>query len=118
MEQSLLSEDGRNARAVVCQRCRCRVLSAGVATLARKEVLLPLMRMKTLVAEASAPECEVLVEHWLVHDMFTFENVGFSKDVGSVKYLVCADCEVGPIGWHSLEERNSFYVALERVQHE
>ncbi|MEE6524286.1 hypothetical protein FKM82_023665 [Ascaphus truei] len=79
---------------------------------------LPSMRKKSSLAEGSHPEGELLVDHWLVHDMFTFENVGFTKDVGSVKFLVCADCEVGPIGWHSLEEKTSFYVALERVNHE
>ncbi|XP_063300503.1 guanine nucleotide exchange factor MSS4 [Pelobates fuscus] len=118
MEQRLVSEDGKNARAVLCQCCGCRVLSAGVATLAKRELLLPSMKTKTFPAESSAPELELLVEHWLVHDMFTFDNVGFSKDVGSIKFLICADCEVGPIGWHSLKEQNSFYVALDRVQHE
>lgn len=36
-----------------------------------------------------------------MEDMFTFVNVGFTKDVGNIKFLVCADCEVGPTGWHS-----------------
>uniref|UniRef100_A0A8C5MK84 Guanine nucleotide exchange factor MSS4 n=1 Tax=Leptobrachium leishanense TaxID=445787 RepID=A0A8C5MK84_9ANUR len=117
MEQGLVSEDGKNARAVLCQRCGCKVLSAGVATLAKRELLLPSMK-KTSLAENSEQECELLIEHWLVHDMFTFDNVGFSKDVGSIKFLVCADCEVGPIGWHNLKEQNSFYVALDRVHHE
>ncbi|CAH2221573.1 vesicle transport SFT2B [Pelobates cultripes] len=80
MEQRLVSEDGKNARAVLCQCCGCRVLSAGVATLAKRELLLPSMKTKTFPAESSAPELELLVEHWLVHDMFTFDNVGFSKD--------------------------------------
>ncbi|CAI9535425.1 unnamed protein product [Staurois parvus] len=118
MEESLVSADGKNSRAVLCQRCGCRVLSEGMATLAKRELLLPRMKKKSSLAEDSSPDSELLVEHWLVHDMFTFENVGFTKDVGSVKFLVCADCEVGPIGWHSLEEKTNFYVALERVRHE
>ncbi|KAM4795134.1 guanine nucleotide exchange factor MSS4 [Rhinophrynus dorsalis] len=118
MDQNLVSADGKNSRAVNCQRCGCRVLSAGVAKLAKRELLLPSMRKKSSLADSSASECELLVEHWLVNDMFTFENVGFTKDVGSIKFLVCADCEVGPIGWHSLEEKSSFYVALQRVCHE
>ncbi|KAG8451345.1 hypothetical protein GDO86_003523 [Hymenochirus boettgeri] len=118
MEQELVSAEGKNSRAVLCQRCSCRVLSAGVATLTKRELHLPSMRKKSSLAEGSSPDSELLVEHWLVHDMFTFENVGFTKDVGSIKYLVCADCEVGPIGWHSLEEKSNFYVALERVRHE
>ncbi|KAM9320631.1 guanine nucleotide exchange factor MSS4 [Gastrophryne carolinensis] len=117
MEESLVLADGKNSRAVLCQRCGCRVLSAGTATLTKRELLLPSMK-KSSLAEGSTPDCELLVEHWLVHDMYTFENVGFTKDVGSVKFLVCADCEVGPIGWHSLEEKGTFYVALDRVRYE
>jgi hypothetical protein len=49
--------------------------------------------------------------------MFDFDNLGFSKTVKDVKYLICADCEIGPIGWHSLETKKS-YVAVSRVKHE
>ncbi|XP_053560714.1 guanine nucleotide exchange factor MSS4 [Bombina bombina] len=118
MERGLVSPDGKNVRAVLCQRCGCRVLSAGVAKLARRELILPLMKKKSSLKEDAHPDGDLLVEHWLVHDMFIFENVGFTNDVGKVKYLVCADCEVGPIGWHSLEEKNNFYVALDRVSYE
>jgi hypothetical protein len=48
--------------------------------------------------------------------MFQFENVGFSKTVGNYKYLVCADCEIGPIGWHCIDSKES-YVADQRVKH-
>ena len=58
-----------------------------------------------------------LAAHWLVDDMYTFENVGFTNDVGRIKYLICADCEIGPIGWHCLDDKKSFYVAVERVDH-
>ena len=49
-------------------------------------------------------------------DMFDFENIGFSHTVGDTKYLVCADCEQGPVGWHDNNTRKS-YVALARVKH-
>lgn len=53
---------------------------------------------------------------WLVQDMFHFENVGFSKTVnGSEQFLICADCEIGPIGWHNIRNKNEYYVAAERV---
>lgn len=60
---------------------------------------------------------DTLTAHWFVDDMFSFENVGFTNDVGRIKYLICADCEIGPIGWHCLDDKRSFYVALERVNH-
>ncbi|NXL13053.1 MSS4 factor, partial [Setophaga kirtlandii] len=97
----LVCAQGRNLRAVLCQRCGSRVLLPGAATFA-----------------AGGGGGDVLREHWLVRDMFSFENVGFTRDVGNVKFLVCADCEAGPIGWHCLDDKDSFYVALERVAHE
>ena len=54
---------------------------------------------------------------WVVADKFHFENVGFTKTVnGEEKYLICADCEVGPIGWTNLTQPES-YIAAERVQY-
>ena len=63
------------------------------------------------------PSGDTLTDFWLVKDMFNFENVGFSKTSGDLKYLLCADCEVGPIGFHLLASPNEFYVACSRVQY-
>jgi hypothetical protein len=50
--------------------------------------------------------------------MFDFDNVGFSKTVDdTTKFLTCADCEIGPIGYQDLET-SKCYVALCRVKHE
>ncbi|XP_047390111.1 guanine nucleotide exchange factor MSS4-like [Sciurus carolinensis] len=54
----------------------------------------------------------------LVDDVLIFEDVGFPKGVGDIKFLVCADCEIGPIGWHCLDDKDSFCVALEWVSQE
>uniref|UniRef100_A0A8C3JWC5 Guanine nucleotide exchange factor MSS4 n=1 Tax=Calidris pygmaea TaxID=425635 RepID=A0A8C3JWC5_9CHAR len=113
----LVCAQGRNLKAVLCQRCGSRVLLPGAATFARRELLLPAMRKKA-AATGGGGDGDVVREHWLVRDMFSFENVGFTRDVGNVKFLVCADCEAGPIGWHCLDDKDSFYVALERVAHE
>ncbi|XP_064029844.1 guanine nucleotide exchange factor MSS4 [Pogoniulus pusillus] len=116
---ALVCAQGRNLKAVLCQRCGSRVLLPGAATFARRELLLPAMRKKAAAAAAGGGgDGDVVREHWLVRDMFSFENVGFTRDVGNVKFLVCADCEAGPIGWHCLDDKDSFYVALERVTHE
>ncbi|POI31069.1 hypothetical protein CIB84_005179 [Bambusicola thoracicus] len=114
----LVCAQGRNLKAVLCQRCGSRVLLPGAATFARRELLLPAMRKKATADGDGDGGGDVLREHWLVRDMFSFENVGFTRDVGNVKFLVCADCEAGPIGWHCLDDKDSFYVALERVAHE
>lgn len=61
-------------------------------------------------------ETELLKDYWLVDDMFTFENIGFSNSVQNTKYLICADCEMGPVGYHDVTTRKCF-VALKRVKH-
>lgn len=49
--------------------------------------------------------------------MYTFENIGFSNNVdATTKYLICADCEMGPVGFCDLTNKMC-YVALERVKH-
>ena len=80
------------------------------------QIFLPHMKKKS---ENQAPEDgERLTDFWKVIGMFTFENVGFSNTVDNTKYLVCADCEVGPIGCQKVNEPNIMYVALDRVNHE
>ncbi|XP_053102452.1 guanine nucleotide exchange factor MSS4 [Hemicordylus capensis] len=116
--EELVCAQGRNRKAVLCQRCGSRVLLPGAAIFARRELFLPSMKKKTALVCNSDPDGDVLQNHWLVDDMFSFENVGFTKDVGNIKFLVCADCEIGPIGWHCLDDKKSFYVALDRVSHE
>ncbi|XP_056293159.1 guanine nucleotide exchange factor MSS4 isoform X2 [Pseudoliparis swirei] len=114
----LVSGEGKNSKTVVCQRCGSKVLCPGMAVFAEKELFLPSMRKKNgLSTTEGSADGDTLTAHWFVDDMYTFENVGFTKDVGRIKYLICADCEIGPIGWHSLDDKKSFYVALERVNH-
>ena len=57
---------------------------------------------------------EVSKELIEVADIFTFQNMGFSHTVDGKKYLVCADCEWGPIGFQDLSNSKS-YLSLNRV---
>ena len=79
-------------------------------------MLLPHMRKKS---DSSSEESsgELLTEFWVVNNMYTFENIGFSNTVGTTKYLICADCEIGPVGWHDISDKTAFFVALDRVEH-
>ena len=75
------------------------------------------MQQKKQTSESDQQfESEEFSEFWLVDDMFTFDNVGFSNTIDNRKFLVCADCEMGPIGYHDLDSKKSF-VALSRVKH-
>lgn len=114
----LVSEEGKNTKAVLCQRCGSKVLCPGMALFAEKELFLPSMRKKSGSFGSDGSDGDTLTSFWLVHDMFDFENVGFTNDVGRIKYLICADCEIGPIGWHCIDDKKSYYIAMERVNHE
>ena len=50
----------------------------------------------------TAGEKETVKGFYRVGDMFDFDNLGFTNTVGTIKYLSCADCDVGPIGYHDL----------------
>ncbi|KAK9892264.1 hypothetical protein WA026_019065 [Henosepilachna vigintioctopunctata] len=106
--------DGRNTRAVKCSYCQSAILSPAAGTFMRNEFHLPLM--KQIKTSELNPEKELISSFWLVPDMYTFQNVGFSNTVGTTKFLVCADCEAGPIGYHDLQNGKS-YIALSRVRH-
>lgn len=75
------------------------------------------MRLKS-ERESDNSESENVEDFWMVDNMFAFENVGFSNTVGTTKYLTCADCEIGPIGWHDVNNKTEFFIAMSRVRHE
>jgi hypothetical protein len=91
-------------------------LCSNSALFSENEFSLPLIHQKHSVS-IEALEVENFNEYWVVEDMFTFENIGFSNTVGEYKYLICADCEMGPIGYHEMSTKKN-YIALKRVKHE
>jgi len=73
--------------------------------------------MKTKQDREGCETVETLDDHWIVADQFDFENVGVSRPVtsnGSYRYLLCADCDLGPIGIRYDSDPN-FYVFHNRV---
>ncbi|KAJ8971155.1 hypothetical protein NQ314_000853 [Rhamnusium bicolor] len=111
--ESEISE-GKNLRNVKCKYCTSVILTPSTACFTSFEFQLPLIK-QSKISELN-PETENVSLFWAVSDMFTFQNVGFSNTVGDNKYLSCADCEAGPIGYHDIPSKIS-YVALSRVHH-
>ncbi|XP_060833603.1 guanine nucleotide exchange factor MSS4 homolog [Rhopalosiphum padi] len=110
----LITEE-KNKHTVYCTKCPSQILSSTMGKYLRIEFNLPHMSQKK---NCEAVECELLTDYWMVPDMYIFDNIGFSKTVESgIKYLICADCEIGPIGWYDDNTKQS-YVALSRVKHE
>ncbi|KAL0092130.1 Mss4-like protein [Phycomyces blakesleeanus] len=55
---------------------------------------------------------------WKLKDMMDFENIGFSKTVGTIKYLSCADCDIGPLGYHDTAvEPKEYLVSIRRARY-
>ena len=111
----LLTEDKRNVKNVICTRCPSKILTPGSAKF--EEVDFELHAMKKKNASDSDFSKDKINQYYMVDDMFTFENIGFSNQVDNVKYLICADCEIGPVGWHDVNSKKS-YIALPRIKHE
>ena len=62
-------------------------------------------------------EQETLRDYLLVENIHNFENIGVTNKINNIKYLICADCEKGPVGWYDLSTSIS-YIALSRVKYE
>jgi len=119
---SVISPDS-NPSTLVCAHCPCKILLAGVATRATTEISLhPIFR----VGEAQeASVVETLSDYWLVDDQMKFENIGVTREVPGgaqattarpFKYLICADCDRGPVGITYLDNPTHFYIARARVK--
>ncbi|XP_014287131.1 guanine nucleotide exchange factor MSS4 homolog [Halyomorpha halys] len=111
-DEALIAE-GKNKFTVYCSRCPSKILNSGMGIYTDMTYNLPFMHHKT---DGDSENVEDVKGYWQVSDIYTFENLGFSNTIENMKYLICADCEIGPIGWHDLGTKQS-YVALSRVKH-
>ncbi|XP_054258736.1 guanine nucleotide exchange factor MSS4 [Macrosteles quadrilineatus] len=111
-----LIEEGKNKRAVFCVRCPSKILCVGVGQYKEIEYSLPNIVSKKVLQEGETDE-EVLKEYWQIDNMYNFENIGYTNTVDGKKFLICADCELGPLGWQDLETKSS-YLAVRRVKYE
>ena len=113
----LLSEDDvKNIKQLVCPYCPSKILPPKMGSYEdTKEYELQIVKKSDEGVVHIAKE--KLSQFYRVEDMFDFDNIGFSNTVDEVKYLICADCEAGPIGYHVLSTKKS-YVALSRINHQ
>ena len=59
---------------------------------------------------------ETLKGCFKVDGIYTFENIGFSMPFRGVKYLFCADCEKGPVGYHLEDDTSNIYLSSTRTK--
>ncbi|KAG8221565.1 Mss4-like protein [Butyriboletus roseoflavus] len=134
------SEEGvlTNRYDLLCPRgCRSVILKRGVGKLVERsgiEIDSPGHPVDPVLAPLPAPPATV--QWWLVTPSpMEFENVGFSRSVvragdttgigpspspiaspKPIKFLICADCDVGPLGWNE-EGGKEFWLACSRVKY-
>ncbi|KAF7639882.1 hypothetical protein Mgra_00000803 [Meloidogyne graminicola] len=116
-ETEQVNSDGKNVNQIVCICCGSIILQKITATFQSDgpSKLLPLPFQKSKHNELPINlETEEYSKWWIVNNMFTFENVGFTHSFEGLKFLACADCEIGPIGFVCPDTNNCF-VSVERL---
>ncbi|KAI9322864.1 Mss4-like protein [Dichotomocladium elegans] len=118
---------GKNRGDIFCPiaRCRCLVIRKGAAELiecADNKLALPETVLSGIPIDEeqqrAAENEKAEIYFWKLGNMMDFENVGFSKTVDTVKYLSCADCDVGPIGYHDTASNpKKFLVSVSRARY-
>jgi hypothetical protein len=127
------TENQQNSDSILCDKCSTLILkplSASLCQVDQPEMLPPTTTTK--IKESIASLDDSLADSfintkdntsnknnktfWKVKDMYTFENIGFThpvKSSSSQRYLCCAECEIGPLGYQSIT--NELYLATDRV---
>ena len=100
----------KNKSKIYCKNCKSLILLEQNAQYIESNYDMP-----TIENTNKCNSSEIVKEFWLVDDIMKFENVGFTNTVKNIKYLICADCEVGPLGFQNLDDKNKLYLALNRV---
>ncbi|VDK60977.1 unnamed protein product [Onchocerca ochengi] len=110
-----LSSNNRNALPIHCMQCNCAILSPNVASFVdAKPFSLPFCRQ---AKDSTSISAEVINSWWQVERMFDFENIGFTHARDGVKYLICANCDDGPVGY-LCPVTKAHFVAVCRVKQE
>ncbi|KAJ7102485.1 Mss4-like protein [Mycena belliarum] len=117
------SEHQVNKHDLLCPRPECGsvILLAGVAQLVEKPSVQMEPADRTPALLPPLPEPPAMAAWWRVAPSpMEFENIGFSKPLSSspgapqMKLLVCAECDLGPVGWSEVGG-TEFWLACSRV---
>ncbi|KAJ3022633.1 hypothetical protein HKX48_005695 [Thoreauomyces humboldtii] len=137
------SKDSTNAYDIHCPVCKCKILKKGVAKKTDMDASVRVYLSTTVFRPRKGLTHVFFVEQielhlppslstsvplvpahtWTVTDMMAFENVGFTKPVpgAETRYLSCADCDLGPIGYHPAPDvatgEKIYVVAADRVRY-
>ncbi len=110
-----VDDAGLNSGWITCVACSEKILRPGKASLEHRP---PPHQAMAPPGEAQAEDMQSHRPYWRVVDVFTFENIGVSHTKDEFKFLTCASCEQGTLGWHFIPEKDVYFIAAERVKHE
>ena len=115
-KEEVVGDSLGNAFWIVCQVCKSKILQPKIGVYHEVEAQLPpLLKKDSLNAATQEIPVEMVTQFWKIKDMFHFENIGVSKTIKNTKYLLCADCEIGPVGYHDITNPQAFFLAANRV---
>ncbi|KLO18228.1 acyl-CoA N-acyltransferase [Schizopora paradoxa] len=108
---------------LLCPRlgCGCLILKSGAAQLVDQDIVNQEVLGSHSQVSSSPSSTPASIPCWIVEpNPMVFENIGFSKSVPQstegpkMKYLLCADCDHGSLGW-TFEGDTRFWVICSRV---
>ncbi|EFO85782.1 hypothetical protein GCK72_005263 [Caenorhabditis remanei] len=112
-KDDLINEDDRNLHKIVCRRCKSVIFPEDVVMTVDNQPY----QLRVMTHQAKGPAAfEKISWWWYTESDMVFDTVGW-QTVDKKKVLMCGDCELGPIGFRS-EDNKKFWVAVERVKYE
>jgi DNA-directed RNA polymerase subunit RPC12/RpoP len=106
--KDIITKEKKNKNVIVCKKCGEKILKPNNSDF--------------VIIKQSLPDSEgKLVLHekfWTVKDMYTFENISFTKSPGIkgiIKYLTCFNCENIAIGV-LLSDNKSYLISVDKVK--
>uniref|UniRef100_A0A0R3RZB8 Guanine nucleotide exchange factor MSS4 n=1 Tax=Elaeophora elaphi TaxID=1147741 RepID=A0A0R3RZB8_9BILA len=109
----LVDDQQRNKKEILCRRCQCVVFGAKRVILLQGKDAKELKEMS--VGGMEGKQVERTDIWWYTTNEYAFDTIGFLT-VDDLDVLMCGDCEFGPIGWRTSDNKN-FWVAAERMNY-
>ncbi|VDK54389.1 unnamed protein product [Anisakis simplex] len=106
----LLGDDNKNSKTIRCRHCQSLVFETRKAVVLKGE---PHELREMSVGGSKGKFKEKVDLWWFTDNEFLFDTVGW-QTVDGLKSLMCGDCEFGPFGWRTSDNKK-FYVAVERM---
>ncbi|CAI5441294.1 unnamed protein product [Caenorhabditis angaria] len=112
-KDDLINEDDKNLYKIVCRRCNSIIFP--------EDVVMCIQNQPYQLQIMSHQGKEKLGEEkiswwWYTENDLIFDTVGW-QTINKRKVLMCGDCELGPIGFRS-EDNKKFWVAVERMKYD